>query len=311
MKDVIKHRDVNKNNNTNKKHNNINKINYINKNYDNTNIKSFINKNISKYTNKINYINKNAKKKYSIKQDIVYDFTRKELAWNIAKNCLWIGMVSILFYQCAIAFVLMQPLQLFMLERQRQAAYKQQKKAISKEFREVILSVSANLQAGYSVENAFCESYYDVEMLFGKESYMAKALVRLRGRLKNNQPLEMILLELAEETQVEDIREFADIFSIAKRSGGDMRGIISNTAGIIGDKIEVSKEIDTVMAEKQLEQKIMRMIPFAMIGYISITSNGYFDSLYHNVFGILIMTVCLTLYGVACMVSDKILNIEV
>ncbi|MBE5876856.1 MAG: hypothetical protein E7290_08240 [Lachnospiraceae bacterium] len=250
-------------------------------------------------------------KKYFRKKCVVYDFTKKELIQNIAKNCLWIGMVSVLFYQSAIAFVILQPLQIYMLERQRVAAYRQQKKEISMEFREVILSVSANLQAGYSVENAFCESYYDVAMLFGKESYMAKALVRLRGRLKNNQPLERILTELSEDTKVEDIREFADVFCIAKRSGGDIRAVIANTAGMIGDKIEIAKEINTVMAEKELEQRIMRMIPFIMIGYISLTSNGYFDSLYHNVFGVTIMTICLGLYGVACIVSEQILSIEV
>ncbi len=298
MKDVKKCNNINKNTNTNKSYNNSNKIN-------------FINKNKRGYTNKFSYINKNIIEKHFRNQDVVYDFTKKELIWNIMKNCVWIGMVSVLFYQSIIAFVLLQPLQIYMLERQRVTAYRQQKKEISKEFREVILSVSANLQAGYSVENAFCEAYYDVAMLFGKESYMAKALIRLKGRLKNNQPMERILMELAEETQVEDIREFADIFCIAKRSGGDMRAVIANTTGMIGDKIEISKEIDTVMAEKELEQRIMRMIPFIMIGYISLTSNGYFDNLYHSVFGVVVMTVCLGLYGVACMVSDKILSIEV
>lgn len=270
---------INKNIFSNKNHSYINKINFINKNIYNT--------------NKINFTNKN------------------ELAWNITKNCVWIGMVSVLFYQSVFAFICLLPLQIPMLKRQREAADRKQRKEISKEFREVIMSVSANLQAGYSVENAFCEAYYDVAMLFGADSYMAKELVRLKGKLQNNQPLESVLSELAERTQVEDIREFADIFGIAKRSGGDMRGIIANTARIIGDKIEISKEIDTIMAEKLLEQKIMRYIPFAMIAYISITSNGYFDSLYHNVFGVVIMTVCLALYGVACVVSDRILNIEV
>lgn len=242
---------------------------------------------------------------------IMYEFTQKELVWNITKNCVWIGMVSILFYQSVIAFICLLFLQLPMLQRQRVAAYRKQKKEIAKEFREAIMSVAANLQAGYSVENAFCEAYYDAAMLFGEDSYMARELVRLKGKLQNNHPLETILFELAERTQIEDIREFAEVFGIAKRSGGDMRGMITNTAKIIGDKMEISKEIDTIMAEKLLEQKIMRFIPFAMIAYISLTSNGYFESLYHNMFGVLIMTGCLVLYGVACVISDKILNIEV
>lgn len=240
------------------------------------------------------------------------NFTNKnEFVWYVIKNCVWIGMVSILFYRSFVAFLLLQPLQIPMLQRQSEEALRKQKKAILMQFRELILAVSASLQAGYSVENAFCESYQDVAMLFGTDSYMAKELVRLRGKLQNNQTLESILQELAKRTQIEEIQEFADIFGIAKRSGGDIRGIIANTARMIGDQIEVSKEIDTIMAEKVLEQKLMRYIPFAMIAYISFTSKGYFDSLYHNAFGVVVMTICLLLYGVASMVADKILRIEV
>ncbi len=301
-----------------KKQFNTNKNGYTNINLLNVNKNIFANKNKkvgNKNVNKFCYINKKtvleAVRSHFRKQDVTYEFTQRELVWNITKNCLWIAMVSILFYQSVMAFICLLPLQIPMLERQREAAYKRQKKELSMEFREVIMSVSANLQAGYSVENAFGEAYYDVAMLFGEDSYMARELVRLRGKLQNNQPLECVLLELAERTQVEDIQEFADIFGIAKRSGGDMRGIIANTARIIGDKIEIFKEIDTVMAEKLLEQKLMRLIPFAMIAYISITSKGYFDSLYHNVFGVVTMTICLALYGMACIAADRILNIEV
>ena len=319
MQDFIGHKNTNKkdyiNKNVNDSNKNINKNINSNKNHNNINKINLTNKNIANKTNKKSYVNKNVLAKiytkYFHNDEIRYEFTQKEFIWNVIKNCLWMGMVSILFYRSLIAFFCLMPLQLPMLERQREMAYRKQKKEISKEFRETIMSVSANLQAGYSVENAFCEAYYDVAMLFGVDSYMARELVRLRGKLQNNQPMEIILQELAERTKVEDIKEFADIFAIAKRSGGDMRGIIANTARIIGDKIEVSKEIDTVMAEKLLEQKMMRFIPFAMIAYISITSSGYFDSLYHGVFGVLIMTACLGLYGVACMISDRIMQIEV
>ncbi len=110
---------------------------------------------------------------------------------------------------------------------------------------------------------------------------------------------------------MQDIKDFADIFQIAKRGGGDMRAIIMNTAQIIGDKQEVRLEIETVMSEKKLEQMIMRYIPFFIMFYISVTSAGYFESLYHNIMGQLIMTVALVVYGIACHLSDKILNIEV
>lgn len=283
----------------------INKNIFINKNNNDSNKKYFTNKNRN-VINKKSHINK----KYNVTNKIIFT-NKKEYAWNVIKNSIFIGMVSMLFYQSFVAFLCLQPLQIPMLRRQSEESERRKKRGLSIQFREVIMSVSANLQAGYSVENAFCESYQDVAMLFGTDSYMARELLLLRGKLKNNQTLELILQDLAQRTGVEEIWEFAEIFRIAKRSGGDLRGIIANTAKMIGDKIEVSKEIDTVMAEKVLEQRLMRYIPFVMIAYISMTSRGYFDSLYHNVFGVVVMTICLLLYGVASWMSDRILRIEV
>ena len=45
--------------------------------------------------------------------------------------------------------------------------------------------------------------------------------------------------------------------------------------------------------------------------YMTITSPGFFDVLYHNAMGVLIMTGCLILYVVACFIADKILKIEI
>lgn len=90
-----------------------------------------------------------------------------------------------------------------------------------------------------------------------------------------------------------------------------MRGIIANTADIIGGKQETRREIETVVSEKKLEQQIMRCIPFFIIFYISLTTKGYFDGLYHNVFGWMLMTGVLAVYVAACKISDKILEIEI
>ena len=90
-----------------------------------------------------------------------------------------------------------------------------------------------------------------------------------------------------------------------------MRGIITNTAEIIADKQEIRREIETVVTEKKLEQQIMRYIPFFIIFYISLTTKGYFECLYHNISGWILMTGSLGIYVVACRISDKILNIEV
>ena len=140
---------------------------------------------------------------------------------------------------------------------------------------------------------------------------MSNELLQIFRKFSKNVQLEHALSNLADRSGVQDIRDFADIFQIAKRGGGDMRGIIANTADIIGDKQEIRREIETVVSEKRLEQQIMRYIPFFIIFYISLTTKGYFESLYHNLAGWILMTGSLAVYVVACRLSDKILNIDV
>lgn len=240
-----------------------------------------------------------------------YKFSRREVVIYILKGALFTAVIAWLFYDSVAAWALLMPFAIFSLKKEKQRQCQKRKRRLELEFREVILSVSSNLQAGYSVENAFHEAYRDIVLLCGKECVMAVELRLMFRKLENNEQLETVLANLAHRSGVQDIRDFADIFQIAKRGGGDMRGIIANTADIIGDKQEVRREIETVVCEKKLEQLIMRYIPFFIVFYISLTTKGYFESLYHNVFGWIIMSVSLVIYVFACRMSDRILDIEV
>lgn len=237
-----------------------------------------------------------------------YRFTSKELVINIIFCCVFIGMVSYLFYHSVVAFIILMPVSILLLKKKNSELCFKRKVQLEKEFKEVILSVSANLQAGYSVENAFRESYQDVVMLYGENSLMAGELIIIIRKLGNNEQIEDILWNLSDRSGIKDIRDFADIFKVAKRSGGDIRGVIANTASVISDKQDVRREIETVMSDKKMEQTIMQYMPFAIMFYMSLTSPGFFDSLYHNLLGVLIMTGCLVLYTVACFMADRILN---
>jgi tight adherence protein B len=133
----------------------------------------------------------------------------------------------------------------------------------------------------------------------------------LLRKIGNNIQIEDALLDIAKRSGLSDIMDFAEIFSIAKRGGGDMKGIISNTASIIGDKQEVRREIETVVTQKKFENSIMKYMPFIIVVYITITSKGYFEAVYHNLFGWLVMTGAFLVYLIACYWSDKILDIRV
>lgn len=105
--------------------------------------------------------------------------------------------------------------------------------------------------------------------------------------------------------------EFTDVFIVAKRSGGNYISIIQSTVYTISNKIEIKNEIDTFLSGKKYEQKIMSLVPPAIIAFVDFSSPGLLNSLYHNYIGISVMTGCLVLYLVALLISKKIMDIEI
>ena len=104
---------------------------------------------------------------------------------------------------------------------------------------------------------------------------------------------------------------FVTVFSMAKRSGGDMIAIIRNAVYQIGEKIDVKREIHTMMAAKKLEFRIMSAVPFAMICYMKVSFPDFLDVLYGNVLGAVIMSVCLLIYAGAFELGKRIVEVEV
>ena len=77
----------------------------------------------------------------------------------------------------------------------------------------------------------------------------------------------------------------------------------------INQRMEIKQEIETLVHGKKMESRVMSIIPFFILFYMDVTSKGYFDVLYHNLAGILIMTICLGIYIVAFLMSEKITEI--
>lgn len=257
---------------------------------------------------------KNLKPQASARSGIDYEsysFSGKERLFYTTEGILLVGVISYFFYQSVWACLFLAPILPIFLEWKKKELAKKRKQELSIQFKDAVLSVSANQKAGYSVENAFREAYQDMMMLYGGDSYICKELNYITKGLENNNVLEKLLYELGVRSHIPDILQFADVFLIAKRTGGNMTEILSETADSIEQKSAVDKEIQVILSSKKMEQKIMNVIPFFIIFYISITSKGFFDVLYHNLIGIVIMTFCLILYLAAFMISGKIVAIEV
>ena len=179
------------------------------------------------------------------------------------------------------------------------------------EFKDAILAVASGLNAGYSVENAFAVSLKEMEEIHGSDSMIAKEIRLILRKVRMNLTFEDALGDFAARSGLDDVKNFADVFLAARKSGGELMRIITRTAEIIGEKIRIQEEILTATASKRMEQRIMSGIPVLIVIYIELTSPGFFGILYTTLIGRMLMTVCLAVYLASCWLADYFLEIEV
>ena len=140
---------------------------------------------------------------------------------------------------------------------------------------------------------------------------MAEELKKIRLGIQNGISLEQQLLRFGNHCSVEEIRDFTEVFAVIKRSGGNLREMIRRTIDLTAQRLEVEQEIEQLLLSRRFELKIMNVIPFAMYGYVDLTSPGFFDALYHNPAGLCVMTICLGIYLTAVICADRLLQIRV
>ncbi|WP_155830729.1 type II secretion system F family protein [Butyrivibrio sp. AE3009] len=215
-----------------------------------------------------------------------------------------------LFYDSWTAVIFVSPVILIWVFLQRKRRRERDIRLVGIQFKDAMQSVATAMKAGYSVENAFLEAGKDMELLYGKKSLICMYLQKIYKGIKNNIPIEKLLYSFGEESGNTDIQDFAQVFAVAKRNGGDMTRTIERTIGIIASKVEVEKEIEVLISAKRMEARIMNIVPFFIIIYVSITSRDFFTPLYHNLFGIMAMSVCMVIYVAAYLMSENIVNIK-
>ena len=229
------------------------------------------------------------------------NYTQSGPEWNVEIK-FWIEgfcivcLLAYFFYRSYVALIVLTPGIWFYRKEKVKRFLKKRKAVLEQQFKESLVSVQTNLQSGYSVENAFGESYQYVVDLYGKKSDMAKELMWIKKGLSNGDTLEHLLLDLGRRCPQSALEDFANIYVIACKSGGGWTEVIVKIVAGINQRMEVQQEIETLIHGKKMESRIMCIIPFFILFYMDITSKGYFDVLYHNLAGIIIMTICLGIY---------------
>ncbi len=179
------------------------------------------------------------------------------------------------------------------------------------QFLDAMQITGANLQTGYSIENAVSETVSELKRIYPEDACMVREFSYMRTQLALNRTAEELFLSLAERYRVEEIETFAQLFQTTRRTGGDLVLIVRNTAVSMRQRMETSREIETILSGKVMEQNVMSLMPLVILAYVRLSSPEFIRPVYHNPAGICVMSICLAVYAAAWMWGRKIVDIRV
>ena len=220
-----------------------------------------------------------------------YHFSKTEILKYLIQSILLCGAMDYLFYQNWWLMLLTVPVTVLFMRLKKKGLIRERKRKLNYQFKDALNALSVAVQAGYSVENAVAACSRDLERLYPKETDIVKEFHYIETQLRVSVPVEELLLSLGDRSGIEDVENFA--------------------ARMLGDKIDVRKEIETTLAAKKAEQMIMSLMPAGIILYLKLTSPGFLSVLYGNLFGMCAMTLCLGIYVLSYWLGRRIVDIEV
>lgn len=194
----------------------------------------------------------------------------------------------------------------FYWKRMRQM---QIQKQLRFEFRECLGMMAPLLRTGRSMEGAVEALCEDMDQ---EETPLIYEEIRgIYNGLQLHRPIEDLFQELGDRSGVSDIQDFAEVLSVSKRSRGEMTEMMERTIQVLEEKIESEEELRVILAKRKMEQKILTMMPFGIIGMLAIMSPGYLEPLYNTFQGQGIMLICLVLMIFSYYLSGRITKINI
>ena len=235
----------------------------------------------------------------------------RQLWKMVGEGAVLSAVIAFLFYRSLWGLCLSAIVIPMCIHRKKEKEQKVREQRMQIQFQAAIRAISGALTAGYSLESAWRYAMEELERLYGTTGEIYREFYQMNQKIRMNEPVEQLLCEFAERSGNEDICRFSDILLYVKRSGGNLTEIIRKTGSRMQEKYEIMREIETGVAAKRAEQKMMMLLLPGILFFVTLSSPEYSSHLYRNPPGVVVMSICLLGYVGAFLWSEKIMDIPV
>ncbi len=218
--------------------------------------------------------------------------------------------VACLFYQSPYGLLLLPVCITVAILKEKKRKERAEAEREQQLFSEYLSFLREALQVGYSLEQAVGEAKKGLLTTYKGEEPFLVSVTHMQHKMQLGLAVEAAFSEMAEESPCEDIRDFSEVLFIAKRTGGAVQRVIAGTERIIRDKQETLRYIRSALHSREYEVKVMKGMPFAMLLYLNLFMADFLQPLYHNAFGVCVMSAVLAAYFILCSLADRIVSVS-
>lgn len=219
------------------------------------------------------------------------------------------GAVLYIFYNSLIASLVLGAIcGVFFVPIRRNQVIVKRKRSLTAQFRGLLDTLSTSVGAGNNMYDAFHGASTDLAIQFTEDADIVHEAKLISNGLYNNIQLEKLLLNFADRSGLEDVRNFANVFATCYQKGGNINEVIKNTASILGDKIEVGMEVETMVSGQKSQLLILMVMPALFVLVLRSMGGGLIDL--SSPIGVISVTAALGIFVAAYFVGKKILDIK-
>lgn len=169
---------------------------------------------------------------------------------------------------------------------------------------ETLLILSNTIRAGLTFERAL------LTIAEGLPVPISEELQRTGGEIQIGTAIETAMDDLAARMQNEDLKLVTSAVLIQKRVGGNLANILETISGTVKDRIEIKRKIKTLTAQGRVSAQVVGVLPFGLMGIISMVTPSYMTPLLTTSQGITLLIIAAALEIIGFFIMMKMTDIH-
>ena len=235
----------------------------------------------------------------------------QHLAVYLASSAVAAVLVYLFYHILILSVVLGLLLGIYLEKMFADGVVSRRRRNLRLQFRTFLESMSVATRAGSTEVHAIESALNDLRVSYKPDADIVQEVEHILRSYKNGGiPLKYLFSDFAERSGLEDIRSFAAIYNVIEGKNDRIGDILTQTAEIIGDKIEIEQEIETTITGAKSETYMMLVLPILLVVAMSAMGGELMSSLFEFPRGTMAATAALVLFAVSYVIAVKVSDIN-